>query len=185
VTPRPHGRGLPATTAASGDPWPSGPSCRNCVRCRGPPSCHSSSSIYDSFARLCQTQTWSHPHHSASPCSNLPLAAASSSSSPRPSIALRRPVISSIDMVETSSKDSIEMTTKANLFGTTHKHFRATLRGSSRSPRISSLWTILTRHRAKSSRDSPPRKAMFSYYLRMRCADEMPAQSEPGHDDSS
>jgi hypothetical protein len=81
-----------------------------------------------SFKRAC---------HCPSVSSSLPPTTdGSSSSSPRPSTALNQLVISSIDMVEMSSTDSIKTATGV-FFGTTHRYLAATFLGSFGSPRIS------------------------------------------------
>jgi hypothetical protein len=124
--------------------------------------------------------------HCSTVCSSFPpTTGPSSSSSPRPSTTLNQPMISSIDMVEMLSTDSIETTIGVYFFGTTHRYLATTFLSSSGSPRISISWTILVRRRAKSSSDSPSWNAMLLYCHLTRWVVAMHARSEPRCDDSS
>jgi hypothetical protein len=99
-----------------------------------------------------------------------------------PSTTLRQPIASSIDIVERSSRDSIERVICLYFSGMHRKSFLMALS----SPQELSLnCTIfcyrVLRRRAKSSTSSPGLKVRFSHSLRSACSMVLRARSLPMH----
>jgi hypothetical protein len=84
---------------------------------------------------------------------------------------LRRPIVSSIDIMETSSRDSIEASHLLVLLGDATKE----LLDSS----LLVVVFVVLRRRAKSSTSSPGFKARLSHSLRSACSVDLRARSLP------